>query len=315
MSKSVVGLPPVAAIVPARAWTIAASRRARHSRHHRTIAGMVLQLRVLSAALEPNPITVYTERTYIRVGVQVMRAPLICFTGVDGCGKSTQTKRLALRLRQTGWQTKTVWTGGQKTVTGPLVRLGQQYLHAPRRGQDRRFVARDANKQAVDQEFSQYMNASHHLFRQHPGIGRAWIDLSLFEHAVEIDCAVLPHLRMGRAVICDRYIYKSLVNLAVLLDLSPARIRTLLRHPAVRLVPRPTLYFLLDVPAEAAFSRKTDLPSIEYVQRRVPVYRSIAAMTGMPVINATQSPDAIEAQVWDVVSRVLALRKDSSPQC
>ena len=58
------------------------------------------------------------DRTYRRV-------PLFCFTGIDGCGKSTQVRGLAQRLRAAGWPTATVWTGGQKTLTGPLVRLVQ----------------------------------------------------------------------------------------------------------------------------------------------------------------------------------------------
>jgi thymidylate kinase len=206
-----------------------------------------------------------------------------------------------------------VWTGGQKTITGRLVRIGQHHLRAPRRGQDRRFVAREGGQQAVAQEFSQYMSASHRLFRQHRLVGQAWIDLSLFEHALEIGCKVPPHLVRGRAVVCDRYIYKSVVNLAVLLDLSPSRLERLLHHPAIHLVPRPTLYFLLDLPADVAYTRKVDLPSIEYVERRSPVYRSIAELTGMPVIDATQSVDTVEAQVWEVVSRTLAQRGSSPP--
>lgn len=237
--------------------------------------------------------------------MQAQEVPLFAFTGIDGCGKSTQVRRLVRRLRAAGRPTVAVWTGGQKTITGPLVHLGQRRLRAPRRGHDRRFVARQGGQPELDHEFSAYLASSHRLFTRHPLLARAWTDLSLLEHALEIDWAVWPHLRSRRAVICDRYIYRSVINLAVLLDLGVAELPRLLRHPALRLVPRPTCYFLLDVPAELGYRRKIDLPSAEYVERRVPLYRALAALTGMAVIDAAQDPDSVEEQIWSQVQAVL----------
>jgi thymidylate kinase len=237
---------------------------------------------------------------------------LIAITGIDGCGKSTQVKMMSERLSAEGWDAVSLWTGGNKTLSRPLVRAGQFLLRAPRRGRDRRFYARDAARQSLSQEFSAYLGSSHRLFR-HGLMRRAWTDLSLAEHALEIAVAVTPHLRRGRVVVCDRYIYRTVVNLAVLLDLSEAELTRLLRHPALRLIPHPAVYVLLDIPAEVGYARKQDLPSLEYVARRVPIYRQIAAMTRMPVIDATQSPQYIHERMWDIVSEALAGCNAGSP--
>jgi thymidylate kinase len=241
-------------------------------------------------------------------------APLFCLTGIDGCGKSTQVRRLTRRLRAAGRPAVAVWTGGQKTFTGPLVRLGQRRLRAPRRGEDRRFVARRGGSREVAAEYTQYLSSSHRLFRRQRLLRRCWTDLSLIEHMLEIDWTVLPHLRKGRTVVCDRYLYRTVVNLAVLLDIPPSDLPRLLRHPTLRLVPRPTLYFLLDVPAEVAYQRKIDLPSIEYLERRVPLYRTLATLTGMPVIDACQDPDMIENQIWTHVEQALLNQSMGRPE-
>jgi thymidylate kinase len=230
---------------------------------------------------------------------------LIAITGIDGCGKSTQVKMMSERLSVEGWDAVPLWTGGKKTLSRPLVRAGQLLLRAPRRGRDRRFYARDVARQSLSQEFSAYLGSSHRLFH-HGMLRHAWTDLALVEHALEIAVSVTPHLCRGRAVVCDRYIFRTIVNLAVLLDLPAAELTRLLRHPALRLIPRPAVYVLLDVPAEVGFARKQDLPSLEYVARRVPIYRRIAAMTRMPVIDATQSPQIIHERIWDIVNKAVA---------
>jgi dTMP kinase len=243
-----------------------------------------------------------------------MRPPLICLTGVDGCGKSTQARLLTERLRDAGWDAVTVWTGGRPYVSRPLVRLVKRRLRAPMQQPDGSFEARGAGLEASE-EFGEYLTKSNAMFRKHWLLRRGWTDVSLFEHMAEANLAVQPHLRAGRAVVCDRYLYKSIVNLAILLDLEVTRLPTLLKHPALWMVPKPDLYFLLDLPAEVAAARKTDLPSIEYVARRVPVYRSLAAYSDMPVVDATQSPADVSDAIWARVSSCIAQleRQQSEP--
>ena len=236
-----------------------------------------------------------------------MRPPLICLTGVDGCGKSTQARLLMERMQDAGWDTVTVWTGGRPYVSRPLVRLVKRRLRAPVQQPDGSFEARGAGVEASE-EFGAYLTKSNSMFRKHWLLRRGWTDVSLLEHMAEANLAVQPHLRAGRAVVCDRYLYKSIVNLAVLLDIELTSMPALLKHPALSLTPKPDLYFLLDLPADVAAARKTDLPSIEYVARRVPVYRTLAAVASMPVVDATQSPEAVADDIWAMVSRCIAER-------
>ena len=238
-----------------------------------------------------------------------MQPPLICLTGIDGCGKSTQVRFLSERLQEHGWPTQTVWCAGQPYVSRPLVRIAKRLLDAPRKRPDRRFEAKDPSKRSTEQEFADYVRASNRLFKRYWILRRGWTDLSLFEHAFEARMLVLPHVRRGSAVVADRYMLKSVVNLAVLLDLPLSEVTKLLRHPAFWFAPRPTLYFLLDVPAEVGFERKHDMPSIEYVERRVPVYRELARAAHMPVVDATATPEVVHERIWEIVSATLASRQ------
>jgi thymidylate kinase len=232
------------------------------------------------------------------------RAPLICLTGIDGCGKSTQAGLLIERLEAEGWDTALVWTGGRPYISRPAIKLVKRRLSAPVQQTDGTFATRDGAGDPAE-EFSSYLGKTNRMFQKYPILRRGWTDISLIEHMIEADLGVLPQLARGRAVVCDRYLFKSVVNLAVLFDLPLTELPALIRHPALKFVPWPAQYFLLDIPAEVGVARKHDLPSPEYVERRVPYYRALAAYTGMPVVDATQSPSAIADEIWAVVSASL----------
>lgn len=234
------------------------------------------------------------------------RPPLICLTGIDGCGKSTQANLLVERLRAAGFEVEKAWTGGRPYLSRPIVNLVRRRNRAPVPAPDGTYAPKEAGDDGRD-EFAAYLDRSNRMFERWWILRRGWTDVSMLEHAVEANLAVRPHLLRGKAVVCDRYLYKSVVNLSVLMNLKPSAVRRLLRHPAFWLAPRPTIYFLLDVPAEVGFARKTDIPSIEYVRRRVPVYRELARRTNMPVIDATQDPDDVADDIWAVVSTTLGL--------
>ena len=97
-------------------------------------------------------------------------------------------------------------------------------------------------------------------------------------------------------MICDRYIYDSLIGIAVLAG-SGANLPQLFRLSPLYPVPKPDLWFLIDVPAAVAFDRRTDVVDVEFLERRAPLYRTLAQAAGMHTIDGTGTPDEIALQV------------------
>jgi len=224
---------------------------------------------------------------------------IICFNGIDGSGKSLQAHALVERLNGAGYPAVYAWLGGESPVTRPLIRLGQRLLRAPtvQLTLERRS---DAGTQ-----YRAYIGATRRLFRRR-AIRDLWLHISLLEHACEIWLAVLPHLRRDRIVVCDRYLYDTIINVAVLSGADATALSRLLRVPALYRRVRPDKWFLLDVPFQVAFERKDDIPDMLYLARRVPLYRAAGRALGMQVIDGTQAPESIAAVVWRSIQPLLA---------
>jgi thymidylate kinase len=129
--------------------------------------------------------------------------------------------------------------------------------------------------------------------------------VSLLEHMGEIWAKIVPHLLSGRIVVCDRYIYDRLVNIAVLCNTTPDELRRQLRFARLYWVPQPRKWFFIDVPADVAFSRKDDVPDLLFLERRVPLYETIADAFKLERLDGTADPSEIAAQIWQSVQTVL----------
>jgi thymidylate kinase len=232
---------------------------------------------------------------------------IICFNGVDGSGKSFQAQRLVQRLNAEGYPAVYIWGGGESPFTRPLTRIAQRVLKDP----TKKARTAPAVPNSSDSQYRTYLNSTQRLFRNRL-IRAAWRHISLAEHTIELWKTLLPHMLSNRIIVCDRYLYDSVISVAVLAGTDASSLRRLLRVPAVYRVPRPSAWFLMDVEPIVAFERKEDIPDLLYLERRVPLYREAAKLIGMNVIDGAGPPDAISEKIWHLVLPLLERRTDQA---
>jgi thymidylate kinase len=235
---------------------------------------------------------------------------VICFQGIDGSGKTFQAHNLVEQLNEAGIPAVYVWCGSRSALTRPFVMLGKRLLGAPSKRKAPRDTEVGAGESA--KEFAFLANTGRIFGRR--WIRALWLHLSLTEHMLKIWSTVLPHVRQGRIVVCDRYIYDSVISTAYAARLDAAQLPTMLRSPQMALVPRLDRCFYLDVPAEVAFSRKADIADLRLVESRVPLYRTAASVLDMEVIDGTGSPQKVaEAVRASLASLVPDLSRSIAP--
>ena len=207
------------------------------------------------------------------------RGPFITFEGSEGCGKSTQVLRLATRLEQAG------------------VRV---------------LITREPGGTAIGEKIRELLQFAPESFAMTPEA-----ELLLFEASRSqlVRETIRPALEQGTVVISDRFFDSTTVYQGVARKLEPDIVATL-NNFAVG-PDRPDLTIILDVDVATARARmqrrvrpvavvdRMEQEPVEFYERVCEAYRDLARREPdrFLLIDGARSPDEIENEIWDAVSR------------
>ncbi len=210
------------------------------------------------------------------------KGALICLTGIDGSGKTTLAKGLAQSLQEEGIEARYVYARYAPLLLRPLMRLGECIFL---RGHD------------PETDYAGYSRTKREVTGQRRFLSLVYQTILMADYFLQILIKVWWPMLQGQSVVCDRYVYDTMVNdLALDFNHSQRSIDAIL-DGWMRFVPRPGLVVLVDVPEEVAFRRKHDIPSIEYVRERRPLYQYMARKLRMLTLDGTKEPGELKAIV------------------
>jgi dTMP kinase len=200
----------------------------------------------------------------------------ITFEGVEGCGKSTQSKLLYRSLHKLAIPSILIHEPG-------VTALGKKITHLLK-------WAKEINISSLSELL--LFNAS-----------RA----ELLEEVVE------PALAEGKIVICDRYADSTTAYQGYGRDLFLGIVKEVNNIATKGLMPNLTI--LLDVPVEKGLSRKKDTPSDRFHEESLNFHRRVregfkkmaaAEPERWLVIDGTQSIEKIAGIIWEKVKKIIA---------
>ena len=203
----------------------------------------------------------------------------ICFTGMDGTGKTTHSKELAELLNKKGIKCKYVYARLNPFILKPFILIGEfVFLH----------------KKDIFKNYSEYSNTKRRAIEKHSFLSIGYQQILLFDYLLQILFKVKVPLIFGKNIVCDRYVYDTVItDLSVDMNYSKNGVISLLNN-LLRFFPEPDIAFLIDAPEGIAYNRKDDTPSIDYLKDRRKIYLDVGKEYGMTILEGSKTLEELK---------------------
>jgi len=189
---------------------------------------------------------------------------LICFTGVDGSGKTTHAKHLLRFLQEKGYSSKYVWAASRPIFIYPFLVITRVLGYW-------KIIKKNA-----------WMDP---LEKAPPSIKKKFALLYRFLLFVDFEILallkVLLPLLFVKVVICDRYVYDLIMELALSNLHSPSFAKLMLHA-----TPTPKRTFFTEAPIHVLVQRRPDFTK-ENMLAKQNIYRKLAKIFGFKIIDTS----------------------------
>ncbi len=218
------------------------------------------------------------------------RSIFICFIGIDGSGKTSLARELVESTPRLGIKSKYVRC---RFESFKLLRIFIEIV---------KILLAISGKKRMDN--SPEGTTDRRQLLANPLLSKVYENLVLLDYFWQILLKVRLQLAFGINIICDRYVYDTVVDLAVDFGSTESQIQKMLGK-FLHLAPKPDLVFLVDLPTEIAYQRnlpKSDGLRMDYISERRDVYLTLGKRQEITVLNGAQSLEGLWDLVWNEVS-------------
>jgi thymidylate kinase len=207
----------------------------------------------------------------------------ICFTGIDGSGKSSQAQLLQKHLNSSGITAVYTWSRWEPYLLKPFIK---------------RFKKVHTRSTIVSSDIPDIQKKKQKLLHN-PIILWLWLNLALFDYYLQVKRRVLSYMNKNSIIICDRYVFDFIVDQAVNIGKKSEGLESISRTALLRLFPLPDLLFILDVSPETGHKRKNDGTSIEYLMKRQELYSYYKNLPNAILVDANNPFEIVAYQITE----------------
>ncbi len=215
---------------------------------------------------------------------------LICFIGIDGSGKSTLAKILINQMMAHNIKMEYTWCKFESSLFKLLIAVKNLL-----------FIREGDWKKNYEKSRAVKSN----LFEKRL-ISALYEWFVFFDYRVQIIRKVTIPLIFGKNIVCDRYIYDTVVDVAIDLNYSDEKLKKRIER-LLDFSPKPNLVFWVDLPEDVALSRKKDVPSINFLQEKRDLYKKIGTEFDVIVLDGTKSlqelNDTVEKYSFKIINK------------
>lgn len=206
---------------------------------------------------------------------------LINVVGIDGAGKTKLCKALLQAVQKRYPAAEYVHSYHEPLILKPI-----------------KFLARAIFMRGVDEfkDHSRYRERKFYASNRYRLLSTIYGFVWILDYTLQTMMKVGLSSLLGRRIIIDRYVFDTVLN-ASLTSNWPSEMTHRLVTTLLKILPKPDVVFLIDLPEAVAFERKMDIQSVEYLHERRHLYLSMADRYGFIKLNGQDRPQAVLEQV------------------
>ena len=217
--------------------------------------------------------------------LKVASAQLICLIGGDGTGKTAHAKKILSDLQSSGKSCRYVWFGQPYLLAYPFMFLCNRLGYT------------------VNHQLPGSIVCQEHQYYRNKAIAFVWPWIQLFDLAALVLLRVYVPVWRGITVVCDRFVYDTLVELMA--DTNDGELyRKTVGKLVLGLKPTFAVVVRLNVEAQTAFNRKNDVPHVRFLRVRRENYETLSRQLNLATVNAEQPFDLVHQKIMERIGSV-----------
>ena len=235
------------------------------------------------------------------------RGLLVCLSGIESSGKSSQLKLLMENAYRQGLRPVHLWTRpGYTRNLEAAKRLVRQLMSARAAGRS----SGSSTAERVPRVYPRRGKGFRSALKK-----RLWLSLALIDLIWVYGVQVRYWLSRGRTVICDRYLWDCLVDFRVNFP-SDAVESGFLGRMLTALAPRPDVAFVLLISVEESLRRSKQRErrfreTEAVLQQRLAEYRTVADQFQWPVLDGQRPAEEVAAEIQSKVAAIAKSAEES----
>ncbi len=220
---------------------------------------------------------------------------LIYISGIDGCGKTTQSHLLKEWFNTTHHSAEYQWLRWEPSII-PILKKAKKLLSNNKNGKG----TNSDQSASEDNDEARWGNFKQRLLAN-PLFQSIWLHYAT--HDYYRTYRQKTHGWDSDFIILDRYLYDFIVDQAVNLGCSTGELDIRLQKSNLAKMQRPDYFIYIEIPPEVGYKRKMDGTPLSYLQRRGHLYEELAKGETSLSIDGTKPPEVIQAEIRAWISK------------